>query len=52
VLAFGQEEFEPRLRVGNRIRPRYPDGVEAVLARGFRERCFQRRRIGQKSRSA
>jgi hypothetical protein len=52
VGAFGEEMPQPLGRLRNRVRPRDADGIEANLARGARERCFERRRIVQKSRSA
>jgi hypothetical protein len=50
--AFGQEMPQPLQRLGNRVRPRDADDVEAVLVRGVGERSLERRRIAQKSRSA
>jgi hypothetical protein len=38
--------------LGDRIRPRDADHVEAVLVRGVGKRCLECRRIAQKSRSA
>jgi len=50
--AFGQEMPQPLQRLGDRVRPRDADDVEAVLVRGVDERSLERRRIAQKSRSA
>jgi len=45
VLAFGDEALEVRLRVSNRIRPRYANGVKTLRARLFGERCLNRGRV-------
>jgi hypothetical protein len=52
VGALGEELFEPLRRLRDRIRARDSDHVEAVLARGLRERGAQLRVIAQKSRLA
>ncbi len=52
VRAFGEELLEPRLGLRRGIGPRHADGVEAVLARGFDQRGFERGGIVQKSRLA
>ena len=52
MRAFGQETRELRLHLGGSVRRRNADGIEAVLARGTRERLLQLPRIAQKSRSA
>jgi hypothetical protein len=50
--AFGQKMPQPLQRLGDRVRPRDANDVEAVLVRGRGERSLERRRIAQKSRSA
>jgi hypothetical protein len=50
--AFGQKMLQPFQRLRDRIGPRDADDVEAVLARGSRERGLERDRVVQKSRSA
>ena len=50
--AFGEEMPQPLQRLGDCVRLRDADGVEAVLVRGAGERLLERRRIAQKSRSA
>jgi hypothetical protein len=45
VAAFGQELTQPFERERNRIGTGHADDVEAVRARRFGERGFQRRRI-------
>jgi hypothetical protein len=52
MRALGQKLLEPVLGLRYRLGPRDADRVEAVRARGFGERGFQRNRIIQKSRSA
>jgi hypothetical protein len=52
VSACGQEMLQPLQRLRDRVRPRDPDRVEAVLARSFRQRRLERCRVAQKSRSA
>jgi hypothetical protein len=52
VAAFGDESLEALFRFGNGIRRRDADMVEAVFARGFLKRAFDRGGIAQKSRSA
>ena len=52
VSAFGQELPQALGRERNRIGSRDADGVEAVMTCGCDQRCFECRRIAQKSRSA
>jgi hypothetical protein len=52
MRALGKEAAQLRERLRDRVRPRDADGVEAVCARGPRERRLERRAIAQKSRSA
>jgi hypothetical protein len=52
MRAFGEEAAQLRERLWDRVRPRDADRVEAVCARGPRERRLERRAIAQKSRSA
>jgi hypothetical protein len=52
MRAVREETLELRLDLRRRVRPRDAERIEAVLARGGRERLLQRCRIAQKSRSA
>jgi hypothetical protein len=50
--AFGEELLESLRRLRDRIRSRDADDVEAVVARGLRQRGAPLRFIAQKSRLA
>jgi hypothetical protein len=52
MCAVGKILGEPSRRLRRRVGPRDPDRIEAVLARGLRQRALERWRIVQKSRSA
>jgi hypothetical protein len=52
MSALGEKALQPLQRLRDRIGPRDADDVEAVLARGSRERGLERARVVQKSRSA
>jgi hypothetical protein len=52
MSAVGQELPQPLERLRNRIRLRDADEIEAIVSSGTYERCLERGRIGQKSRSA
>jgi hypothetical protein len=51
VRAIGKERLQALGRVGERIRPRHAEGIEAMGARGFLQRALGCGRC-QKSRSA
>jgi hypothetical protein len=50
--AFGEELAQPLRRLRDRVRPRDADRIEALVARGSRERRLERYGVVQKSRSA
>jgi hypothetical protein len=52
MRAVGEKAPQPLQRLRDRIGPRDAGDVEAVLARGARERSRERDRVVQKSRSA
>ena len=52
MATVGDESLEALLRFGDGIRRRDAEVVEAVRARDFRQRGFDRGGIAQKSRSA
>jgi hypothetical protein len=52
MVPVGQGFRQFRRQVGPRIRARHADGIEAFRGRERIERGADRRRVGQKSRSA
>jgi hypothetical protein len=52
MRALGEKAREPRLRIGNGLRARDADGIEAARLRFADERLPNVSRIVQKSRSA
>jgi hypothetical protein len=52
MAALRDKTLKPLFRFRNGIRRSDAQAIEAVFARGIRERALDRGRIGQKSRSA